>query len=169
MLLYSCSLRWHYPNQVQGSKGTPSSQPVCKLPVIQLQTKNRRHPPDASCKNHACDDFLRRHYPHQVKGSKFDYFLSACFTSSPVFVCWVYYIPADKFAQLTIRTKMMLGFVEIAQMQFPTPTEAAMSTPAPALRFLPEDGITLEHTSKNHPRLIRTQGDNRHSEKDVVQ
>ena len=30
-------------------------------------------------------DFLRRHYPHQVKGSKFGYFLSACFTSSPVF------------------------------------------------------------------------------------
>ena len=66
-------------------------------------------------------DFLRRHYPHQVKGSKFDYFLSACFTSSPVFVCWVYYIPADQFAQLTIRTKMKLGFVGIAQLQFPTP------------------------------------------------
>ena len=32
-------------------------------------------------------DFLRRHYPHQVKGSKFDYFLSACYTSSPVFIC----------------------------------------------------------------------------------
>ena len=31
-------------------------------------------------------DFLRRHYPYQVKGSKFGYFLSACFTSSPVFI-----------------------------------------------------------------------------------
>ena len=28
------SLRWHYPNQVHGSKGTPSSQPVYKLPVF---------------------------------------------------------------------------------------------------------------------------------------
>ena len=33
--------------------------------------------------------FLRRHYPHQVKGSKFDYFLSACFTSSPVFISFL--------------------------------------------------------------------------------
>jgi len=31
-------------------------------------------------------DFLRRHYPHQVKGSKFDDFLSARNTSSPVIV-----------------------------------------------------------------------------------
>ena len=31
-------------------------------------------------------DFLRRHYPHQVIGSKFGYFLSACHTSSPVFI-----------------------------------------------------------------------------------
>ena len=28
-------LRWHYPNQVR-SKGTPSSQPVCKLPLLSL-------------------------------------------------------------------------------------------------------------------------------------
>ena len=41
---------------------------------------------DASCKKSLYHDFLRRHYPHQVKGSKFGYFLSACFTSSPVFI-----------------------------------------------------------------------------------
>ena len=41
---------------------------------------------DAPCKKSVCNDFLRRHYPHQVKGSKFGYFLSACFTSSPVFI-----------------------------------------------------------------------------------
>ena len=46
------SLRWHYPNQVNGSKVTPSSQPVYKLPVYSITNKNRRHPPDASCKNH---------------------------------------------------------------------------------------------------------------------
>ena len=40
----------------------------------------------SSCKKSLCHDFLRRHYPHQVKGSKFGYFLSACFTSSPVFI-----------------------------------------------------------------------------------
>ena len=39
-----------------------------------------------SCKKSLDDDFLRRHYPHQVKGSKLGYFLSACFTSSPVFI-----------------------------------------------------------------------------------
>ena len=31
---FHSSLRWHYPNQVPGSKGTPSSQPFCKLPYI---------------------------------------------------------------------------------------------------------------------------------------
>ena len=36
-------------------------------------------------------DFLRRHYPHQVIGSKFGYFLSACYTSSPVFIFLVLY------------------------------------------------------------------------------
>ena len=30
------SLRWHYPNQVYGSKVTPSSQPVYKLPCVQF-------------------------------------------------------------------------------------------------------------------------------------
>ena len=30
------SLRWHYPNQVYGSKVTPSSQPVYKLPYVQF-------------------------------------------------------------------------------------------------------------------------------------
>ena len=28
------SLRWHYPNQVQGSKVTPSSQPVLQAPRL---------------------------------------------------------------------------------------------------------------------------------------
>jgi hypothetical protein len=44
------SLRWHYPNQVPGSKVTPSSQPVYKLPVYEIRNKNRRHLMDASCK-----------------------------------------------------------------------------------------------------------------------
>ena len=40
-------------------------------------------------KKSLCNDFLRRHYPHQVKGSKFGYFLSACNTSSPVFISFI--------------------------------------------------------------------------------
>ena len=43
----------------------------------------------ASCKKSLRHDFLRRHYPHQVKGSKFGHFLSACITSSPVFISTV--------------------------------------------------------------------------------
>jgi len=76
-----------------------------QAPHYSIANKNRRHPLDASCKKSLCHDFLRRHYPHQVKGSKFDYFLSACFTSSPVFVYWLYYTSATNFVQLVISTK----------------------------------------------------------------
>ena len=55
--------------------------------VIGTQQKNRRHLPRCLLQKIIHSDFLRRHYPHQVKGSKFGYFLSACFTSSPVFDC----------------------------------------------------------------------------------
>ena len=55
--------------------------------VIGTQQKNRRHLPRCLLQKIIHSDFLRRHYPHQVKGSKFRYFLSACFTSSPVFDC----------------------------------------------------------------------------------
>ena len=55
--------------------------------VIGAQQKNRRHLPRCLLQKIIHSDFLRRHYPHQVKGSKFGYFLSACFTSSPVFDC----------------------------------------------------------------------------------
>ena len=57
------------------------------LMVIGTQQKNRRHLPRCLLQKIIHSDFLRRHYPHQVKGSKFRYFLSACFTSSPVFDC----------------------------------------------------------------------------------
>ena len=55
--------------------------------VIGTQQKNRRHLPRCLLQKIIHSDFLRRHYPHQVKGSKFGHFLSACFTSSPVFDC----------------------------------------------------------------------------------
>ena len=61
-----------------------------KLPCIfSCKIKTGGNLLDASCKKSLCHDFLRRHYPHQVKGSKFDYFLSACFTSSPVFISFI--------------------------------------------------------------------------------
>ena len=82
------------------------------LQEFELYLRNEER--SASCKNHACDDFLRRHYPHQVKGSKFGYFLSACSTSSPVFVCWAYYTAPFDFVQLGIRTKSDVDFGEYA-------------------------------------------------------
>ena len=57
------------------------------LMVIGTQQKNRRHLPRCLLQKIIHSDFLRRHHPHQVKGSKFGHFLSACFTSSPVFDC----------------------------------------------------------------------------------
>jgi len=52
--------------------------------------KNRKQPFTVLHVTNPLYDFLRRHYPYQVKGSKLGYFLSACFTSSPVFTC-IYY------------------------------------------------------------------------------
>ena len=107
------SLRWHYPNQVIGSKGTPSSQPVCKRPDMKLkrtvaaasseQLNNMKpfcarragfHIISAAKKEyhlmvilrmkHNLRIFLRRHYPHQVKGSKAVPSSQPVKTSSPV-------------------------------------------------------------------------------------
>ena len=63
-------------------------------PTRRLRQKTKTGAPSAEApvKTHR-DDFLRRHYPHQVKGSKFEHFLSARMTSSPVFCCREYSTP----------------------------------------------------------------------------
>ena len=67
----------------------------CRLPlslphrlprILSCDNKNRKQPFTALPVKNPVYDFLRRHYPYQVKGSKLGYFLSACFTSSPVFI-----------------------------------------------------------------------------------
>lgn len=51
---------------------------------FRLKQGKKQEPPDLTPPQESIYGFLRRHYPHQVKGSKFNHFLSACFTSSPV-------------------------------------------------------------------------------------
>ena len=44
VILAKLSLRWHYPNQVIGSKATPSSQPVIQAPLYSIVEVKKRHP-----------------------------------------------------------------------------------------------------------------------------
>ena len=70
-------------------------------------------------KNPSWNDFLRRHYPHQVKGSKFGYFLSACSTSSPVFVCYTHYIQPKTIMQAFSQNYCMCETQSFGYIIFP--------------------------------------------------